>query len=116
MTEFRIANDVTPSFHQSIITYQDRSVSVVCDRNSPLLAIAEPRVTEPDGSTEFGPLTFLDLAELAAALADAVEFRVLTKNDLDRPFRAADWPSMSASDINYWKPATVGEALFNYWD
>jgi len=41
---------------------------------------------------------------------------VLTKNDLDRPFRAADWPSMSSSDINYWKPATVGEALFNYWD
>lgn len=43
-------------------------------------------------------------------------FRVLSKGDLDGPFNAANRPDIPASDVKYRKPATVGGALFNYWD
>ncbi|WP_258906272.1 hypothetical protein [Actinokineospora sp. UTMC 2448] len=41
--EFRLTDDVTPSFHQGVITFDDRSVAVVGDRRQPLVAVAEPR-------------------------------------------------------------------------
>lgn len=31
-------------------------------------------------------------------------------------FEAVDWPDINRADIKYWKPETVGEALFHYWD
>ncbi|MFC5112324.1 hypothetical protein ACFPN7_00020 [Amycolatopsis halotolerans] len=49
-------------------------------------------------------------------LAETEQFRVLAPADLERSFKAEDWPHLTRSDIAYWKPATVGEALFNYWD
>jgi hypothetical protein len=63
-----------------------------------------------------GPLTFLDVPDLHDALAAFPGLRVLTKADLDARFTAADWPHLTTDDIRYWRPATVGEALFNYWD
>jgi hypothetical protein len=41
---------------------------------------------------------------------------VLTAAELARPFTAAEWPVVSAYDVRYWKPESLGEALFNYWD
>lgn len=116
VTEFRLAECVTPSFHQAVIAYFDRTVAVVCDRGSPLLAVAEPRVIEFGGAVECGPLTFVDFPELVTALQDTTRFNVLTKAELDGPFHEEDWPDITPYDIRYWRPATVGEALFNYWD
>lgn len=28
----------------------------------------------------------------------------------------AIWPQIGQDDMRYWKPQTLGEALFNYWD
>ena len=116
VSEFRLAQGVTPSFHQGVLTYRDQIVAMVCDRSSPLLALAEPRVIESKGAIDCGPLTFLDIPELVAKLAELPGFRVLSKDTLDGPFDAAGWPDLLASDVKHWKPATVGEALFNYWD
>jgi hypothetical protein len=44
LVEFRVADGVTPSFHQGVIAYRDRTVAVVGDRALPLVAVAEPRV------------------------------------------------------------------------
>lgn len=108
---FRRATGATPSFHQGLIAYPDRTVAVVCDRAEPLLAVAEPR--DLDGPVrDSGPLTFLE----APALDPAPGFRVLSKAELDSPFVPAEWPRLSARDVEYWRPATLGEALFNYWD
>lgn len=115
--EFRLAAGVAPNFHQGVIAYGDRRVAVVMLRDSAVLAVAEPRVIEfGDGVNESGPLGFLDIPELVAVLAEQPGFVVLTAADLDGPFDAAAWPGIDRADIGYWKPETLGEALFNYWD
>jgi hypothetical protein len=116
VTEFRISTEVTPNFHQGIIAYPDRTAAVVCVRDTPLLAIAAPRVIEFAPTRESGPLTFVDLPELAAALALAPKFRLLTAAELDGPIDMAQWPGISRYDIRHWQPRSLGEALFNYWD
>ena len=41
---------------------------------------------------------------------------MLTLPELNGPFDAATWPHISSNDITYWRPSTLGEALFNYWN
>jgi hypothetical protein len=116
VAEFRISNDPTPNFHQGIIAYQDRTVAVVCVRDTPLLAIAVPRVIEFAPTRECGPLTFVDLPDLVAALAEAPDFRLLSAPELDGPVDTVKWPRIGLRDLCYWQPRSLGEALFNYWD
>lgn len=116
LTEFRISDEPTPSFHQAIIAYRGRDVAVACVRDTPLLALAVPRVIEFTPAREAGPLTFVDLPELATALAAAPGFRLLTTTELNGPIDIAEWPRISRHDMRAWQPRTLGESLFNYWD
>ncbi len=85
-------------------------------RDSAVLAVAEPRTIEfGDGANGSGSLGFLDIPELVAVLAEQPGFVALTAADLDGPFDAAAWPGIDRADIDYWKPKTLGEALFDYW-
>ncbi|WP_409182682.1 hypothetical protein F9C11_40910 [Amycolatopsis sp. VS8301801F10] len=115
VADFRVPNG-TPNFWQAVVEYPDRTISVVAARDVPVLALARPRSFEFAPARESGPLEFADEPELSAVLAETAQFRVLTPTDLERPFVAEDWPHLTRSDLAYWKPATVGEALFNYWD
>lgn len=115
MTDFRVPA-VTPNFWQAVIEYPGRTVSVVAANDVPVIALARPRSLDFAPARESGPLEFVDEPELAAVLAETERFQVLTPADLERSFNAEDWPHLTRSDIAYWKPATVGEALFNYWD
>lgn len=114
---FRIADGVTPNFHQGLIVYHDRTVAVACTRDSAILAVSETRITDfATGFVESDPLMFVDAPALTAALAKMSGFQVLTPAELNGPFDAAAWPEVLASDIEYWRPESLGEALFNYWD
>jgi hypothetical protein len=44
------------------------------------------------------------------------KFRILTLAELAGPFDASQWPAITSYDANFWKPESLGEALFNYWD
>ncbi len=118
--EFRISGGPAPSFHQGVIAFQNQTVAVACVRGAALLAIAVPRDLDFTPARESGPLSFIDIPDLAAALTDAgadVEgFTVLTAFELDGPIDRARWPGMSSDDLRRWKPCSLGEALFNYWD
>ncbi|GAA2672578.1 hypothetical protein Apa02nite_096490 [Actinoplanes palleronii] len=116
LTEFRISGEPTPNFHQAIITYSSRNVAVVCVRDAPLMALAVPRVIGFTPEREAGPLTFVDLPDLAAALEVAPGFRLLTAAELDGPIDKAKWPGVSQYDMRHGQPQTLGEGLFNYWD
>jgi hypothetical protein len=122
LTEFRISDEPTPNFHQAIITYRagrwatgladpaaSRNVAVVCLRDAPLMALAVPRVIRFTSAREAGPLTFVDLPDLAAALEAAPGFRLLTATELDGPIDKAKWPGISSYDMRYWQPQTLGE-------
>jgi hypothetical protein len=67
-------------------------------------------------ATAPGPLTFVHAPDLMTALAEAPEFHVLTPSELNGPFDSAAWPDIQPGDIKYWRPGSLGEALFNYWD
>lgn len=118
MIEFCLADDVTPNFHQGLIAYRERTVAVACTRDSAVLALTEPRTIDfVDSVAESGPLTFVDAPELVAVLAALLPgSQVLTPSELNGPFDAATWPNISSNNIAYWRPGTLGEALFNYWD
>jgi hypothetical protein len=116
LTEFRISDDPTPNFHQAIIAYPHRKVAVACVRETLLLALAVPRVIEFTPAREMGPLTFVNLPNLAAALEGLPGFRLLTTAELDGPINIATWPQINRNDMRYWQPQTLGEARFNYWD
>jgi hypothetical protein len=116
LREFRISSEPTPNFHQGIIVYTDRTVAVVCVRDAPLLAMAVPRVIGCTAARESTPLAFVDLPDLADALAQAPGFRLLTTIELNGPIDLAKWPQFSRHDLRYWQPQTLGEGLFNFWD
>jgi hypothetical protein len=62
-------------------------------------------------------LQFVDCAEIAAKLKAFYGINVLSKAELEAEFQLLpDLPYMSESDLKYWKPRTMGEALFNWWD
>ena len=113
---FRMADGVTPNFHQGFIAYRERTVAVVCRREAAVLAVAEPRVAGDDGVEDAGPLTFVDAPGLATVLAELSGCRVLTSAELNGPLAAEAWSSVDAADVAYWRPGTLGEALFNDWD
>ncbi|WP_134665648.1 MULTISPECIES: hypothetical protein [unclassified Amycolatopsis] len=115
LTDFRVPT-VTPNFWQAVIEYFDRTISVVAANDAPVVALARPRSFDFTPAREWGPLEFVDEPDLIAVLAQIEQFQVLTPADLDRSFVAKDWPHLTRSDVAYWKPSTVGEALFNYWD
>lgn len=117
LLEFRLSSGAMPGFDQCLLDWRGRTVAVVRTVAAAVLAIAEPRVIDfALGHGEWGPLTFVDVPELVAALAEQSEFQVLTPAELDGPFDHAAWPHVTAYDVKYWKPANLGEALFNYWD
>jgi hypothetical protein len=116
LAEFRISDEPTPNFHQAIIAHPDGNVAVVCVRDTPLLALAVPRVIDFTPARDAGPLTFVDRPDLAAALEATPGFRLLTATELNGPIDTAKWPRINRYDMRFWQPRTLGEALFNYWD
>jgi len=59
-------------------------------------------------------LHFVDCAEIAAKLKELRGINVLSKAELDAEFQLLpNLPYMRGKDLKYWKPQTMGEALFN---
>lgn len=58
-------------------------------------------------------LRFVTCHVLAKALG-ALDVHLLSPQELQAPFRRL--PGMSEADIRYWRPATLGDGLFNWWD
>ncbi|MDD2721815.1 MAG: hypothetical protein PHH47_10970 [Gallionella sp.] len=62
-------------------------------------------------------LQFVDCAEIAVKLKEFYGINVMSKAELEAEFQLLpDLPYMSESDLKYWKPKTMGAALFNWWD
>lgn len=51
---------------------------------------------------------------MAKAMATLLGLTPLTQAELQSPFSA--WRGLSDSDIRYWRPRTLGDALFNRGD
>ena len=60
------------------------------------------------------PLRFIDCPAISEALKSLFGLMPLTQAQLEAPF--SPWPGLSEHDVRYWKPPTLGAALFNRWD
>ncbi|MEW2443624.1 hypothetical protein [Micromonospora marina] len=104
---------VTPSFHAADIADGRHHITVLQHVTVPFIAFTRSLA---DGDIV---LTFLDHHGLAAALAGLTDARSLTADQLHTPLTQVDLSALYRAEhvqIGYWKPATVGELLFNYWD
>ncbi|SER78391.1 hypothetical protein SAMN05216188_115172 [Lentzea xinjiangensis] len=100
--------EVTPNFYAAHVEYGDHRPGVAVLRSHAgdvALAVGHDRQ----------PLVFADDAALLSVLSE-LGLRVRTSAELRRPFQAAEWPLLDVRDVRYWRPHTVGEALFNRWD
>jgi hypothetical protein len=107
-------NQTTPNFHLALVERHGVAVAVLANREVPLLAISPPR----DANLS-GPLSFLDVVDLAAALSQIEPFKVLSVAELSRPLSqitSGELPPHDPYDIRYWQPKTFGDVVFNYWD
>jgi hypothetical protein len=66
IVEFRIADGVTPNFHQGVLDHGGHRVSIVCtrDRAEPVVAIAEPRASDGMGPADLKYWAPADLGEV----------------------------------------------------
>ena len=104
---------VTPDFDAALLDYQHERVAVL--RHALLDVVA---FVEVPGDQVEPPLAFIDRPRLAQILGET-GFQVLTAAELSQPIASADLSDLAAHEheqVRYWKPATVGELLFNYWD
>ncbi|GIF91035.1 hypothetical protein [Catellatospora chokoriensis] len=103
----------TPNFHTATITYPDDRIAVLRHGLLPWLALAKP--TRPGQA----PRDWLDRTELAEAIGEVSDLRILTRDELLQPLGSADLADLAAAEIKqiaYWRPTTVGDLLFNLWD
>ncbi|MEU4770868.1 hypothetical protein [Micromonospora sp. NPDC023644] len=104
---------VTPSFHTVDIAGAHDHIAVLRHTILPLIAFARP---QGDGDVM---VTFVDHPDLAAALTTRTDAQSLTAEQLQTALSQVDLNALSPHEhdqIDYWKPTTVGELLFNFWD
>ncbi len=104
---------VTPNFHTIDIRHAEQHVSVLGHCVLPFIAFARPRADDDIR------ITFVDHHDLAAAIVNLTEAQVLTAEQLRTPLAHIDLTSLGRHEhdqIGYWKPSTLGDLLFNFWD
>jgi len=97
--------EVTPNFYVAWIKGRDAKFVVLASHNNDWSFAAE---------YEWCQLDFINNSKLAAVLLNQFGIHVLTKEELNAPFETR--PYIDDADIKYWKPKTLGEGLFNWWD
>ncbi|WP_156960785.1 hypothetical protein [Amycolatopsis taiwanensis] len=104
----------TPNFYTAVLSYRTGPVAVVCHVILPLLATAWPPAAD-----DSGPLSFIDVEQLAPVLSQIPHFRLLSASELRQPLARVDLSRLGDGEreqVRYWQPETVGAMLFNYWD
>jgi len=117
---------VIPNFHTVVIAYDDDQVAVLRHAELPLVALAEPCPASDSFALQpvhltrsFGAARFIDRPLITAVITEFSDLRVMSAEELNAPLSRVDLSELSAgehSEIAYWKPDTVGDLLFNFWD
>jgi hypothetical protein len=106
--DFRAAG-ATPNFHRLTLRLPAGDVGVVCHQLLPFIAFVAVPVADRS-------LAFVSRPDLVPSF---IGFEALTADALDVPVGCADLSLLTEAEhrqIRHWRPATVGEILFNHWD
>ncbi|GAA5444352.1 hypothetical protein Misp06_02538 [Microbulbifer sp. NBRC 101763] len=102
-----ISPEVIPNFLACQIETRKFSLYILCSENNDWAFVE-------DYDPESCELIFINNELISSKLKDIYNIKTLTKEELNLPFKATN--SMLESDIKYWRPKTMGEGLFNWWD
>ena len=99
----------------SVVTIQLplEDIAVLLNSHIPLIAMSQPL------SRQDLTIRFVDSPVLADAIRKCGSFTILTASELAQRISddmLADLSNAEMQQIKYWKPATVGAMLFNFWD
>ncbi|MGW0730281.1 hypothetical protein [Streptomyces sp. GbtcB7] len=104
---------VTQSFHTVLITASGIRSTVLCHEVLPVVAfVASPPQAGAPLADFTSPPAWADAFELGG-------FRLLDVGELGMPLAAADTSELAEAEleqVRYWRPSTVGELVFNWWD
>jgi hypothetical protein len=103
---------VTPNFHSAVLDAPDGETVVLCNSRFPIVAFAEWPVA-------MGSLRFKDHGALRDAMESIGGYTVTNVAELDRTLTEDDVTALGSGDLynlRYWKPETVGEVVFNWFD
>jgi hypothetical protein len=105
---------VTPSFHEALMTLRDKleTVRVLCNAHYPIVAFTTAATHEGDLRLEF-----MDCPELAEALR--TEFSIITRQEACADITdevVALLGDAELQQMRYWRPQRIGDVIFNYWD
>ncbi|MFI1176712.1 hypothetical protein [Streptomyces melanogenes] len=102
-----------PSFHTAVISTSSGRSIVLCHAVFPVVAFVASLPN--DGA----PLPdFISPPGWAAAF-EVGGFRLLDVDELCMPLASADTSELAGEEleqVGYWRPNTVGELMFNWWD
>ena len=104
---------VTPNFHRIDMTHAQHQIAILRHTALPSIAFAEAR------ASSHATVTFVNHHDLATAITNLTDAQVLTVDELQTSLSQVDLCALEPHEhdqINYWKPTTVGELLFNFWD
>ena len=98
---------ITPNFHVAHVVLNDKIRFLLCSE-SDNWAFSE---VFDENKCE---LKFSDEERASKALSRLYGICALSRKELLGPFTSQ--PYLLESDARYWKPETLGEGLFNWWD
>ena len=104
---------ITPNFHYFEFSSSTETVGMAYNQENNVATFSKPI------ERSWSPNFFLDHEVLHSTIPSYMEVRILSRELLlttISPRELAERYPEYAYDAKYWKPDTVAEVLFNYWD
>jgi hypothetical protein len=98
------------NFYEAEVKVFNKQFSILLNEHYPYIAFASV--------VEFGKIKFINAPELISQLSPF--YKVLSVKELNEPLNiksdSINLNSAELEQISYWKPKTIGEVIFNFWD
>ena len=103
------------SFAMAVLEISDSPVAILLHRHFSVIGLAVP---PEKGDTS--PLKFIDCDRIADSLKlIGSDYELLSRAELERAIHEDDLRHLSPAEmkeLRYWRPARVGDIVFNFWD
>ncbi|WP_327686477.1 hypothetical protein [Streptomyces sp. NBC_00467] len=104
---------VSSSFHTALVITSSSRSAVLCHDVLPVVAFV---ASLPQAGA---PLPAFTPPPAWAAALEMGGFRLLGADEVSMPLASADISELAEVEleqVGYWRPSTVGELMFNWWD
>jgi len=96
--------EITPNFYSAEIQWESGILFIICSRDDDWAISKKFQTNVPQ-------LEFIDVPEFVEPFRKLLGISVHSRTSLMAPHY-----NRETTDEKYWQPATLGEALFNWWD